>query len=135
MSENITADKNIDLTDYLEGSSTEGNERYISGKSLLINRPFRLQVLDYIGVVQKEFQDGTKTVPYLKVEAVQVENKINTDYPVKEGEAYLLGVNLSNAKFLKSKGINSFMDLKDKIIEGVTLQTKKGDSLVFTDIK
>lgn len=130
----IEAEKDFDLSQYVNQNQSNG-DRYLTGKSLMLNRTWRVKVLEYIGLQEKEFSDGSKTIPYLKVEVEQAENKPNADYQIEAGQQYLFGINQTNAKYLISQGIKSFGELKDKVLEGLVVPTQKGNGLTITDIK
>ena len=130
----IEAEKDFDLSQYVNQNYIIG-DRYLTGKSLMLNRTWRVKVLEYIGLQEKEFSDGPKTIPYLKVEVEQAENKPNVDYQIEAGQQYLFGINQTNAKYLISQGIKSFGELKDKVLEGLVVSTQKGNGLTITDIK
>ena len=130
----IEAEKDFDLSQYVNQNQSNG-DRYLTGKSLMLNRTWRVKVLEYIGMQEKEFSDGTKTIPYLKVEVEQAENKPNADYQIEAGQQYLFGINQTNVKYLISQGIKSGGELKDKVLEGLVVPTQKGNGLTITDIK
>ena len=133
--ENMNENKDFDLGDYLNQNS---GDRYFVGKTMSLNKQWRVKVLSYEGVKEKEFPDGKRFIPYLKVQPVEIaiDSKFLGDkYCIEAGKQYLLAVNRSNAQFLKDNGLRSFKDLIGKNLIGITTKTPKGNGLVFTEIK
>ncbi len=133
--ENMNENKDFDLGDYLNQNS---GDRYFVGKTMSLNKQWRVKVLSYEGVKEKEFPDGKRFIPYLKVQSVEIaiDSKFLGDkYCIEAGKQYLLAVNRSNAQFLKDNGLRSFKDLIGKNLIGITTKTPKGNGLVFTEIK
>lgn len=133
--ENMNENKDFDLGDYLNQNS---GDRYFVGKTMSLNKQWRVKVLSYEGVKEKEFPDGKSFIPYLKVQPVEIaiDSKFLGDkYCIEAGKQYLLAVNRSNAQFLKDNGIKSFKDLIGKNLIGITTMTPKGNGLIFTEIK